>query len=395
MLPRQSVLRSAARHCSTRGTPVVGVLGAGQMGGGIAQVAAVQAGCKVVLVDVKQEQLDKCMGLMDKLLAKDVAKDRLTEADKAAALARITTSTDMSAFGGASFLIEAATENVGLKLDLFRAMDSVAPSGAILASNTSSISITKMAAATARPEAVIGMHFMNPVPVMKLVEVIPGLATSEATLADTLALATAMGKTCTQSRDIPGFIANRILMPYINEAVQTLYEGIGTVEAIDTSMKLGTNVPMGPLTLADFIGLDTCLAIMQARPPLRTRTHAGGGGRREAATAGHGVVPELAAGPAAVDSPTSDRAPAAGAALGAGRLQVPPLAAARAARQRGLAGKEVRPRLLRLPQVSVHCVRASDPRAQRHPRFLFFNLQSKVYCHFSAPHGAPPPPGPR
>ncbi|EOD27205.1 putative 3-hydroxyacyl-CoA dehydrogenase [Emiliania huxleyi CCMP1516] len=233
------------------------------MGGGIAQVAAVQAGCKVVLVDVKQEQLDKCMGLMDKLLAKDVAKDRLTEADKAAALARITTSTDMSAFGGASFLIEAATENVGLKLDLFRAMDSVAPSGAILASNTSSISITKMAAATARPEAVIGMHFMNPVPVMKLVEVIPGLATSEATLADTLALATAMGKTCTQSRDIPGFIANRILMPYINEAVQTLYEGIGTVEAIDTSMKLGTNVPMGPLTLADFIGLDTCLAIMQ------------------------------------------------------------------------------------------------------------------------------------
>ena len=273
MLPRQSVLRSAARHCSTRGTPVVGVLGAGQMGGGIAQVAAVQAGCKVVLVDVKQEQLDKCMGLMDKLLAKDVAKDRLTEADKAAALARITTSTDMSAFGGASFLIEAATENVGLKLDLFRAMDSVAPSGAILASNTSSISITKMAAATARPEAVIGMHFMNPVPVMKLVEVIPGLATSEATLADTLALATAMGKTCTQSRDIPGFIANRILMPYINEAVQTLYEGIGTVEAIDTSMKLGTNVPMGPLTLADFIGLDTCLAIMQARPPLRTDTH--------------------------------------------------------------------------------------------------------------------------
>jgi len=187
----------------------------------------------------------------------------MTADEKAAALGRVTTSTEMAALGQADFVVEAATENTEFKLLLFEKIAAAAPPHAVLASNTSSISITKIAAVTDRPEQVIGMHFMNPVPVMKLVEVITGLATSDATFEATSQLAAEMNKVTTKSRDIPGFIANRILMPYINEAVQTLYEGIGTVEDIDTTMKLGTNVPMGPLTLADFIGLDTCLAIMQ------------------------------------------------------------------------------------------------------------------------------------
>lgn len=248
---------------SARGINTVGVLGAGQMGGGIAQVAAVNAGRNVMLVDVSHEQLDKAVGLMDKLLSKAVEREKMTADEKGAAMARLSTSTDMKAFGESDIVIEAATERTELKLKLFEQISQVAPPGAVLASNTSSISITKIAAATDRPEQVIGMHFMNPVPVMKLVEVITGLATSEATLESTVALAKEMGKVTTQARDVPGFIANRILMPYINEAVQALFEGVGTVDDIDTTMKLGTNVPMGPLTLADFIGLDTCLAIMQ------------------------------------------------------------------------------------------------------------------------------------
>jgi len=203
------------------------------------------------------------MSLMDKLLGKAVDREKMTADEKAAALGRVTTSTEMAALGQADFVVEAATENTEFKLLLFEKIAAAAPPHAVLASNTSSISITKIAAVTDRPEQVIGMHFMNPVPVMKLVEVITGLATSDATFEATSQLAAEMNKVTTKSRDIPGFIANRILMPYINEAVQTLYEGIGTVEDIDTTMKLGTNVPMGPLTLADFIGLDTCLAIMQ------------------------------------------------------------------------------------------------------------------------------------
>jgi len=240
----------------------IGVVGAGQMGGGIAQVAAT-AGYNVVLMDVNGEQLEKAMTLITKLLDKNIAKERITEADKTAILSRLSTTTEMTGLSDVDFAVEAATENVDLKLKIFKQLDEVTKDGIILATNTSSISITKIAAVTKQPENVIGMHFMNPVPVMKLVEVIKGLATSEDTLSTTLAIAEKMGKTTTMSEDIPGFIANRILMPYINEAVQTLYEGIGTVEDIDTTMKLGTNVPMGPLTLADFIGLDTCLSIMQ------------------------------------------------------------------------------------------------------------------------------------
>jgi len=241
----------------------VGVIGAGQMGGGIAQVAAVNAGKNVVLVDSSKEQLARAVSLMDKLLQKAVQREKMSEEQRVEALDRVQTCSDMAILEQVDFVVEAATENTDLKLKIFEQISQCAPAHAILGSNTSSISITKIAAATDRPEQVIGMHFMNPVPVMKLVEIIPGLATSDSTLAATTALATEMGKVTTVSRDVPGFIANRILMPYINEAVQALFEGIGTVEDIDTTMKLGTNVPMGPLTLADFIGLDTCLAIMQ------------------------------------------------------------------------------------------------------------------------------------
>ena len=241
----------------------VGVLGAGQMGGGIAQVAAANAKKNVVLVDVSDAQLDSGMALIDKMLSKNVAKEKMTQEEKDAAMGRITTANSLDGFAKCDIIIEAATENTDLKLKIFKQLDEIAPGHAILATNTSSISITKIAGATQRPEQVVGMHFMNPVPVMKLVEVISGLATSDGVMSQTLELADQMGKTCSQSRDVPGFIANRILMPYINEAVQVLFEGIGTVEDIDKTMKLGTNVPMGPLTLADFIGLDTCLAIMQ------------------------------------------------------------------------------------------------------------------------------------
>lgn len=240
----------------------IGVLGAGQMGNGIAQVAAT-AGLDVVMVDLSDEACAKGLGTIEHSLGRLVRKERLSEADRDAALGRITTDTSLDAFATCDIVVEAVVENLEVKLDVFRRLDAICKPGAILATNTSSISITHIAGATNRPEDVIGMHFMNPVPIMKLVEVINGLATSEATHADTCALAERLGKTTVTAADYPGFIVNRILMPMINEAAYALMEGVGTVEDIDVAMKLGTNQPMGPLTLADFIGLDTCLAIME------------------------------------------------------------------------------------------------------------------------------------
>lgn len=240
----------------------IGVIGSGQMGNGIAQVAAM-AGYNVIMTDIREESLEAGIQNITKLLTRSVEKERIRSAEKDAILARIQTSTETTNLKDAQFVIEAATENLNVKLSIFESLNTVLTNDTIVGSNTSSISITKLASAYQHPERFIGMHFMNPVPVMKLVEIIRGLQTSDETLKRTLELAEKMGKTTTESADVPGFIANRILMPYINEAVQALYEGVGTVEAIDTTMKLGTNVPMGPLTLADFIGLDTCLAIMQ------------------------------------------------------------------------------------------------------------------------------------
>jgi 3-hydroxybutyryl-CoA dehydrogenase len=240
----------------------LGVVGSGQMGGGIAQVAA-QAGLDVILTDISDEVAEAGKARIGKFLARAVAKGRATREDADAALGRIHPSGSLSSMAEADLVVEAATENVDLKLRIFADLDGLVPAGTILASNTSSISITKIAAVTARPELVIGMHFMNPVPIMKLVEVISGLQTSDDTLATTIALAEKLGKTCVAAKDFPGFAVNRILMPMINEAFYALYEGIASAEGIDTAMKLGTNVPMGPLTLADFIGLDTCLAIME------------------------------------------------------------------------------------------------------------------------------------
>jgi len=240
----------------------IAVIGAGQMGNGIVHVSAV-AGHDVTMIDISQPALDKAVATIDKNLDRQVKKGALDEAAKAAAMARIQTSTTMDAVSDATFVIEAATENVDLKHKIFADIDRLAPAGAILATNTSSISITEIAGKVKRPDAVIGMHFMNPVPVMQLVEVIRGLATSQATMDRTLALAKGVGKTPVEVNDYPGFVANRILLPMINEAVYCVMEGVGTPEAIDSVMKLGMNHPMGPLTLADFIGLDTCLAILE------------------------------------------------------------------------------------------------------------------------------------
>ena len=240
----------------------IGVVGAGQMGNGIAQVAAM-AGYQVQLQDVDAAALERALATIEKSLGKLVAKERLTQADATAARGRIVTGTEVAAMADQHLVVEAATENVDLKFRIFEGLAGVAAPGAILASNTSSISITAIAARTDRPDRVVGMHFMNPVPVMKLVELIRGLATSDETFAAVEAAAQKMGKTTVEARDMPGFLVNRVLMPYINEAVYALYEGIGSVEDIDVAMKLGTNVPMGPLPLADFIGLDTCLAIME------------------------------------------------------------------------------------------------------------------------------------
>ena len=241
---------------------IIGVVGAGTMGGGIAQVAA-RAGYAVVLRDINEEFLARGLKAIDRSLQRDVDKERLKEEEKRAIVSRIKTTTKLGELKDASFVVEAITENLEAKRELFRALDEAVKEDAILASNTSSISITKLGAATRRPDKVIGMHFMNPVPVMKLVEVIRGIATSDETWARTRELAGALGKSALECNDSPGFVSNRVLMPMINEAVFALYEGVATRESIDGIMKLGMNHPMGPLTLADFIGLDVCLAILE------------------------------------------------------------------------------------------------------------------------------------
>ena len=240
----------------------VGVIGAGQMGSGIAHVMA-QTGIDVTLVDVNPQQLEKALETIRKNMDRQVAKGVIQAADVDAALGRIKTSTAMADLGDRDLVIEAATENEKVKVAIFKDLVPHLKADAMIASNTSSISITRLAAATDRPDKFIGMHFMNPVPIMKLVEVIPGIATAKTTLESVRNLAEKVGKTPVSSEDYPAFIVNRILLPMINEAVYALYEGVGTVSAIDTAMKLGANHPMGPLELADFIGLDTCLSIMQ------------------------------------------------------------------------------------------------------------------------------------
>jgi 3-hydroxybutyryl-CoA dehydrogenase len=237
------------------------VVGAGQMGSGIAQVAAA-AGLKVTLVDAFPGAIEKGMARINESLAKLAKKGTLKEAPDAV-FARITGSAEIDKAHGVEFAIEAVNENEELKKEIFRKLDSLVKPGGVIASNTSSIPITRLAAATKRPELVIGMHFMNPVPIMALVEIIRAIQTSDAAYAQTRALAEKMGKTTVVAKDMPGFIVNRILIPMINEACFALHEGLGTVADIDTAMKLGTNVPMGPLTLADFIGLDTVLAIAE------------------------------------------------------------------------------------------------------------------------------------
>jgi 3-hydroxybutyryl-CoA dehydrogenase len=239
----------------------IGVVGAGTMGNGIAQVAA-RAGYEVIMHDVRDEFLELGMRAIDKSLQRDVEKERLDAEGKQGIVARIRATTDFSAFREATFVVEAVTENLEVKTAVFKLLDEVTPPHAILASNTSSISITKLGAATKRPDKVIGMHFMNPVPVMKLIEVIRGMATSDETYERVRELSEKMGKTALDCQDSPGFVSNRVLMPMINEAVFALYEGVASRESIDGIMKLGMNHPMGPLTLADFIGLDVCLAIM-------------------------------------------------------------------------------------------------------------------------------------
>ena len=239
----------------------IGVVGAGTMGNGIAQVAA-RAGYNVLMCDVQEDFLRRGMGAVDKSLQRDVDKERLGAAEKQAIVERIRTTTEMRDLRSAALVVEAVTESVEVKSKVFRTLDEFCGPETILASNTSSISITKLGAFTKRPEKVIGMHFMNPVPVMKLVEIIRGIATSDETYARVRELSEKMGKTPLECNDMPGFVSNRILMPMINEAVYVLQEGVATRESIDGIMKLGMNHPMGPLTLADFIGLDVCLAIM-------------------------------------------------------------------------------------------------------------------------------------
>ncbi|HTD62595.1 MAG TPA: 3-hydroxybutyryl-CoA dehydrogenase [Gemmatimonadaceae bacterium] len=237
------------------------VIGAGQMGNGIAHTLAL-ASIPVTMVDVSEEALARGRTTIGANLDRQVKKGTIPQDVRDATFARIGASTDLSAAGNADIVIEAASENAGLKFDLFKRLDAIAPPSAILATNTSSISITEIAAKTRRPAHVIGMHFMNPVPVMKLVEVIRGLATSDSTTATVVDLAKQLGKTPVEVRDYPGFVSNRVLMPMINEAVYCLMEGVGTPEAIDTVMTLGMNHPMGPLALADLIGLDTCVSIL-------------------------------------------------------------------------------------------------------------------------------------
>jgi 3-hydroxybutyryl-CoA dehydrogenase len=241
----------------------VTVIGAGTMGNGIAHVFA-QSGFDVTLVDVRQEALDRARSTIERNLDRLIKKEKISEEEKQSTLERITTSTELaSGVSRANLVVEAATENVELKLKIFKSMDEAAPADCLLATNTSSISITQIAAVTKRPEQVIGMHFMNPVPIMKLVEVIRGYATSDATCASIMQLSSKLGKIPVEVNDYPGFVANRILMPMINEAIISLHEGVAGVEEIDTVMKLGMAHPMGPLQLADFIGLDVCLSILK------------------------------------------------------------------------------------------------------------------------------------
>jgi len=269
----------------------LGVVGSGQMGSGIAQVAAV-CGLSVVMNDIRDEFVEKGFSTIEKSLGRMVKKEKITEEEQEGVLGRIEGSTSLEDMIKADFVVEAATENEALKLNIFEELDKICKEEVILSSNTSSISITKIGAVTKRPDKVIGMHFMNPVPVMKLVEIIKGLATSDETFEDTRDLSLRMGKTPVPANDFPGFVANRILMPMINEAVYALFEGVGEVEDIDQIMKLGMNHPMGPLALADLIGLDTCLAILdvlhkglgdskyRACPLLRKYVDAGWFGRK-------------------------------------------------------------------------------------------------------------------
>jgi 3-hydroxybutyryl-CoA dehydrogenase len=240
----------------------VAVIGAGTMGSGIAQVCAT-AGYQVTMIDVVSEQLERALASIDRSVAKLHAKGRLTDEQREAALTNVTTAVEVAAAANADFVVEAIVENLEIKLQLFAELDDCTRPDVILASNTSSISITELGAITRRPDKVIGMHFMNPVPLMKLVEVIRGLATSDETTAAVVALAEELGKTPVEAQDYPGFISNRVLCPMINEAIYALMEGVGTAEAIDTVMKLGMNHPMGPLTLADLIGLDIVLNVME------------------------------------------------------------------------------------------------------------------------------------
>jgi len=239
----------------------IGVVGAGTMGNGIAQVSA-RGGYNVIMHDVRDEFLERGLKAIDKSLQRDVDKERLDINGKQGIIEKIRVTTDFAAFKEASFVVEAVVEDLGAKTQVFKMLDEITPPHAILASNTSSISITKLGAVTKRPDKVIGMHFMNPVPVMKLVEVIRGMATSDETYERVRTLSEQLGKTALDCQDSPGFVSNRVLMPMINEAIFTLYEGVASRESIDGIMKLGMNHPMGPLTLADLIGLDVCLAIM-------------------------------------------------------------------------------------------------------------------------------------
>jgi len=245
-------------------TPIrkIGIIGTGQMGNGIAHVIAL-SGYEVILNDLSKENVDKALEIIDRNLTRQVASGKITEEDKIQALSRISYAENFQGFGDADIVIEAATEDETVKRKIFVSLCPFLKPGAIVATNTSSISITRLAAATDRPEHFIGLHFMNPVPVMELVEMIRGIATDDVTFAKAKDFVETLGKTTAVSEDFPAFMVNRVLLPMINEAVYTLYEGVGSVDAIDTAMRLGAHHPMGPLQLADFIGLDTCLSIMQ------------------------------------------------------------------------------------------------------------------------------------
>ncbi|MEP2981379.1 MAG: 3-hydroxybutyryl-CoA dehydrogenase [Lentilitoribacter sp.] len=240
----------------------VGIIGAGQMGSGIAHVCAL-SGYNVLIHDVSADQIEKALASIDKNMTRQVAKEKLTEADKTAALARISAAPELLALSDCDMAIEAATENEAIKKKIFEALCPILKPDAILATNTSSLSVTRLAASSDRPDQFVGIHFFNPVPLMKLVELIKGIATSDETFEAANNFAVSLGKSVTVSEDFPGFIVNRILLPMINEAVYALHEGVGSIKSIDQGMKLGTNHPMGPFELADFIGLDTCLSVMQ------------------------------------------------------------------------------------------------------------------------------------